>query len=232
MCFCVHYGAQPKQRGAVSEVQPADTEVCVFSNEIYGAPDVPSYEDVCQRFRRVRPAPCQSHSGVLFYCLSTPLKLPTTTIHSWPLNLTTPTPLLSLSIAQTQTYTLSLDNNVNQHFINLEKHRKYKRDVYKGKQIHHIYTKQFGEYHVYCKNIRIVFVQLNGQKKRTHCPFSKSSLYCPAHFQSDTIWTKIKRSQCKCTKISKIVCQHFPHLTQKIFLAQNYCGILPSQSES
>lgn len=30
----------------------ADTEVCVFPNEIYRAPDVPSYEDVCQRLRR------------------------------------------------------------------------------------------------------------------------------------------------------------------------------------
>lgn len=37
----------------------ADTEVCVFPNEIYRAPDVPSYEDVCWRLRRGRPAPCQ-----------------------------------------------------------------------------------------------------------------------------------------------------------------------------
>lgn len=41
--MCVHVGAQCMQKGAVSEVQPADTGVCVFSNEIYWAPDVPSY---------------------------------------------------------------------------------------------------------------------------------------------------------------------------------------------
>lgn len=58
--------------GVVGEVQPADTEVCVFPNEIYRAPDVHGYEDVCLRFRGVRPAPCQSHGGVLFYCRSPP----------------------------------------------------------------------------------------------------------------------------------------------------------------
>lgn len=72
LSVCVHYGARSTQTGAVSEVRPADTEVCVFYNEIYRAPDVPGYEDVCRRFRRVRPAPCQCHSGVLFYCLSPP----------------------------------------------------------------------------------------------------------------------------------------------------------------
>ena len=36
LSVCVHYGARPTQTGAVSEVRPADTEVCVFSNEITG----------------------------------------------------------------------------------------------------------------------------------------------------------------------------------------------------
>lgn len=96
VCVCVHVEARTIQRGEVNEVQPADTEVCVFSNEIYWAPDVPSYEDVCRRFRRVRPAPCQSRSGVLFYCLlpSSPPPNTITTTHRWPLNLTTTTPLL------------------------------------------------------------------------------------------------------------------------------------------
>lgn len=45
--ICAHFEAHSVQTGAVSGVQLADTEVCVSSNEIYWAPDVPSYEDVC-----------------------------------------------------------------------------------------------------------------------------------------------------------------------------------------
>jgi len=102
VCVCVYFRAHYELRVATaSGVQPADTVVCVFSNEIYWAPDVPGYEDVCPRFKRVRPAPCQSHSGLLFYCLLPPLY---TTSYRWPLNLTTPTPLLSLSHTSTLFY--------------------------------------------------------------------------------------------------------------------------------
>lgn len=57
-------------------MQPTDTEPCFLSNEIYPAPDVSGYDDVCQRFSRVRPSPCQSPGEVLFYCLTPSPPLP------------------------------------------------------------------------------------------------------------------------------------------------------------
>lgn len=57
----------PCQKWAVNQVQPADTKVCVFSNEIYWAPDVPGYEDLCPRFGKVKHAPSHNHRGVHFY---------------------------------------------------------------------------------------------------------------------------------------------------------------------
>lgn len=77
-------------------MQPADTKLCVFLKEIYQAPDVPSYKDACQRFSRVRPAPCQGPAEVLLHCLTPPPPhtpphpLATTTICFWPLNLANP----------------------------------------------------------------------------------------------------------------------------------------------
>lgn len=148
-------------------VQPADTERCSFSNEIYQVPDVSSYKDVCQRFSRVRPAPCQSPGEVLFYCL-TPIPPPPHHKHhlffgllTWQLQHIFPSHTGTHSQGQCESLFYEITKSLNT------------KQMSRGEEVHQILYIQSNLTSI---NFTAGIIFVGTKRQRVNCSYPKSSL--------------------------------------------------------